>query len=168
MQAAKLGWAVGLVVMLSGCGGGSGTTTVDGAASAMTGGAAAAAPTDTATGGQGAAGGTSSADASQSAGATAGGASSTTPQPGGRPYTLTWRVPDRNEDGTPLATPPRFKIHYGRVSREYDATIELPQPGANRHVFTSLEAGTWFIALTSIGADGLESGFSDEAVAVVN
>lgn len=178
MRATRYVWTLVALLGMSGCGGGSGTAEVGSTGAAAGVGAAAAgagaavpnqgdatAPTAAASPQQGGGG----APVATGAGAGAGpGQGTGVAQGAGRPFTLSWQVPDRNEDGSPLATPPTFRIHYGRGSRDYQDTIELPERGASRHVFTSLEPGTWYLALTSVGPEGVESELSDEVVAQVN
>jgi hypothetical protein len=85
-----------------------------------------------------------------------------------RGFTLTWRAPERNADGSPIGRPPTYRIHYGRRSRAYEREVELKTPGASRYSFTDLEPGTWYLAMTTVGDDDVESDYSEEAVAVVN
>lgn len=81
---------------------------------------------------------------------------------------LSWRVPETNEDGSPIGLAPTLRIHFGRTSRAYDMTITLPEPGVSRHQLNDLDPGTWYLAMSSINAEGLESKLSPEMVARVN
>ncbi len=81
---------------------------------------------------------------------------------------LSWRVPESNEDGSPIDVPPRFRIHYGRSSQAYDMAVTLPEPGARRHELGDLESGTWYLAMSTVNDEGLESKLSPEMVARVN
>lgn len=90
------------------------------------------------------------------------------PAPGAGSIKLSWRVPERNADGSVIDVPPRFRIHYGRSSRGYDVAVTLPDPGVSRYELANLDSGTWYLAMTSISAEGLESDLSPEMVARVN
>jgi hypothetical protein len=81
---------------------------------------------------------------------------------------LAWQLPDRNADGSTIARALGTRIYYGRVARNYEAAVTVPGRGATRHVLTGLDSGTWYIAMTSVDPEGLESDFSDERVAIVN
>jgi hypothetical protein len=85
-----------------------------------------------------------------------------------RGVTLSWRPPERNADGSPIGRPPRYRIHYGRASRVYDRSVQLDDPGVSRYTFTDLEPGTWYLAMTAVGDDDIESDYSQETVAVVD
>ena len=60
------------------------------------------------------------------------------------------------------------RVHYGRRTKAYDASVTVPGTGATRHVVTGLQAGTWYVALTTVDPAGLESDYSEERVALVN
>lgn len=81
---------------------------------------------------------------------------------------LAWQLPAQNADGSAVAKALGTKIHYGRRPKAYDARVTVPGKGATRHVLTGLQAGTWFVALTTVDPEGLESDYSEERVALVN
>jgi hypothetical protein len=81
---------------------------------------------------------------------------------------LAWTLPDRKEDGSPVAQAPVLRVHYGRQSRGYLDAVTVPQPGVTRYVLTNFDSGTWYVAMTSVDPDGVESAFSNETVAQVN
>jgi hypothetical protein len=85
-----------------------------------------------------------------------------------RAVTLRWQAPDRKEDGSPIGRPPTYRIHYGQESRAYPFEVALTSPGTYRYTFTDLVPGRWYVALTTVDEDGLESDLSDETEIVVN
>lgn len=90
-------------------------------------------------------------------------------QPGqGGLIKLAWQLPAQNADGSAVAQALGTRIYYGRSTRAYDANVTVPGKGATRHVLTGLQAGTWYLALTTVDPEGLESDFSEERVALVN
>jgi hypothetical protein len=90
-------------------------------------------------------------------------------QPGqGGLIKLAWKLPGQNSDGSAVAQALGTRIYYGRRSSAYEANVTVPGKGATRHVLTGLQAGTWYVALTTVNPEGLESDFSEERVALVN
>jgi hypothetical protein len=90
-------------------------------------------------------------------------------QPGqGGLIKLAWQLPAQNADGSAVAQALGTRIYYGRSSKAYDTNFTVPGKGATRHVLTGLQAGTWYVALTTVDPEGLESDFSEERVALVN
>ena len=77
-----------------------------------------------------------------------------------------WLAPTENVDGTRLTDLSGFRIHHGPSSRHYTQTVRIADPAATRHGLM-LTAATYFIAMTSLDADGNESGYSNEVVEVV-
>jgi hypothetical protein len=90
-------------------------------------------------------------------------------QPGqGGLIRLAWQLPAQNTDGSVVAQALGTRVHYGRRTKAYDASVTVPGTGATRHVVTGLQAGTWYVALTTVDPAGLESDYSEERVALVN
>lgn len=90
-------------------------------------------------------------------------------QPGqGGLIKLAWQLPAQNADGSAVAQALGTRIYYGRSTKAYDANVTVPGRGATRHVLTGLQGGTWYLALTTVDPEGLESDFSEERVALVN
>jgi len=58
-----------------------------------------------------------------------------------------------------------YKVYYGSASRSYGAPIAIGRQTS--HTLTQLPAGTYYFAVTAYNTSGLESGFSNEVVAVV-
>jgi Putative Ig domain len=81
---------------------------------------------------------------------------------------LAWQLPVENADGTAVAKSLGTRIYYGRRARAYDANVTVPGRGTTRHVLTGLQAGTWYVALTTVDPEGIESDLSEERAALVN
>jgi hypothetical protein len=81
---------------------------------------------------------------------------------------LAWQLPEQNTDGSAVAQALGTRIHYGRRAKTYGASVAVPGKGKTRHVLTGLQAGTWYVALTTVDPEGLESDYSEERVALVN
>jgi hypothetical protein len=81
---------------------------------------------------------------------------------------LAWQLPAQNTDGSAVNQALGTRVHYGRRTRAYDTAVTVPGRGTTRHVVTGLDAGTWYVALTTVDPEGLESDYSEERVALVN
>lgn len=81
--------------------------------------------------------------------------------------TLTWTAPTQREDGTPLNDLAAYRIHYGRMSKIYDHSLRLDNPGILTYVVEDLSPGMWHFSLTAVDSDGLESDPSAEVRARV-
>ena len=82
--------------------------------------------------------------------------------------TLSWAAPTENSDGSPLIDLAGYKIYYGRSSGEYDHEVRLESPGYTTYVVEQLVPDTYYFAATAFNSIGVESGFSAEAIQVVN
>lgn len=71
--------------------------------------------------------------------------------------TLSWIAPTTNADGTPLTDLSGYRIYYGQSSTSLGQTIVVSNPGTIRWVVDNLSPATWYFALTSFNAAGLES-----------
>lgn len=87
---------------------------------------------------------------------------------GTRSATIAWQPPTQNTDGTAVGALASYKIHYGPASRGYTNVVMVSNPGLTRYVVENLVPGTYYIAMTAVTADGLESDHSDETVARLN
>lgn len=99
--------------------------------------------------------------------ATAPAASAANP-PVQRSLTLSWQPPTHNDDGSPAPAELRYRVHIGRAPRSYFDSILLPAEATNRFEITAPGAGTYYLAITSLAPDGVESPLSDEVTARLN
>jgi hypothetical protein len=77
--------------------------------------------------------------------------------------TLSWLPPTERTDGTPLDNLAGYKISFGRMSKVYDYTVTIDNPGLATYVVENLKPGSWYFAITAYDTEGLESEFSNEA-----
>ena len=94
-----------------------------------------------------------------SAGTATGTASGNT---GDRSLTISWQAPSAYEDGSELEDLSAYRIYYGRVSGQYENMIEVTHSGASSVVVGDLSPGTYYVVMSSVNSDGLESGLSYE------
>lgn len=73
---------------------------------------------------------------------------------------LSWSAPTANVDGSPLQGPTGYRIHYGTDPNNLSHLIEIRDPSVVSWTVSSLTAGTWYFAVTALGADGSESEYS--------
>jgi hypothetical protein len=78
---------------------------------------------------------------------------------------LHWRPPTRNADGTPLTSLAAYRIYFGSQSRNYSDHVEVRAPASTFSL--ALPSGDYYLAMTAIGADGDESGYSNEVLRLV-
>jgi len=85
-----------------------------------------------------------------------------------RSVTLNWQAPTELVDGSPLTDLAGFRVHYGRVSADYEGVIEL-DAGLSSFVIEGLERGvTWYFSATAYRSNGMESAFAPEVAHFVN
>lgn len=82
--------------------------------------------------------------------------------------TLSWEPPTENADGTPLMDLRGYKIHYGSQPGAYADTIDLSNAGLTTYVVQNLSAGTYYFAITTYNAAGVESSLSPEISTLVD
>ena len=83
---------------------------------------------------------------------------------------MSWRAPRERTDGQPLAIGEirGYRIHYGERSGRYDYSVEIEGAQTTSTKLKDLPLGsTYFMVLTAVDIHGLESGYSNEAVKVV-
>ncbi|MEL7023471.1 MAG: putative Ig domain-containing protein [Pseudomonadota bacterium] len=76
--------------------------------------------------------------------------------------TLNWTPPDRREDGTMLDGLAGYRVYYGQVSGTYPNRRDIDDGGASSFTLDNLQPGTWYIAISAIDLDGVESVLSNE------
>lgn len=81
---------------------------------------------------------------------------------------LAWSPPTSKTDGSALMDLAGYRFHMGRTSGEYDTTITVDNPGLSRYVIENLQSGTWYVAMSALRANGIESDLSNEVRKVAN
>ena len=79
-----------------------------------------------------------------------------------RSVTLNWTPPTRREDGSPLNGLSGYRVYYGQVSGVYPNRRSVNDGAISSFTLDSLQPGTWYVAITSIDNNGLESALSNE------
>jgi len=77
---------------------------------------------------------------------------------------LSWLAPSEREDGTPIsmAEIAGYRVYYGTSQGEYTGKIDVADSNSMQATLSSLAAGVYYIAVTVIDMNGLESAFSEE------
>jgi hypothetical protein len=71
--------------------------------------------------------------------------------------TLNWTAPTQNSDGTALTNLAGYRIVYGTSAGALSQTAQIANPSVTSYVVENLAPGTWYFALKSYTAAGLES-----------
>lgn len=74
---------------------------------------------------------------------------------------LNWGAPTQNTDGTALTSLSGYRVLYGRSSTDLSQAVSIGNPSVNSTVVENLSPGTWYFAVVSIGAAGVESTVSN-------
>jgi len=82
--------------------------------------------------------------------------------------TLSWTAPTLNDDGSALTDLTGYKIYYGTSSGNYPNEVPVNNPGLTTVVVGNLAPNTYYFVSTSINASNVESGYSNEAIKIVN
>ena len=79
-------------------------------------------------------------------------------------FTLNWTAPTTRADGAPLslADIDGYRIYYGNSSRNYTATLDVPDGSAQSASVTGIPAGVYYLVMTTYDNAGLESQYSPE------
>ena len=76
--------------------------------------------------------------------------------------TLSWTPPTQNSDGSPLTDLAGYNVYYGTSSGNYTSTINVGN--VTTYTFTTLAAGTYYLAVTAYDTSGNQSVYSGEVV----
>jgi hypothetical protein len=71
--------------------------------------------------------------------------------------TLDWMPPTENSDGTALTNLAGYTVYYGTSPTDLSQSVKVTNPGLSAYTLTGLASGTWYFAVTSYSADGVES-----------
>ena len=77
---------------------------------------------------------------------------------------LSWTAPSTRADNTPLSLVDiaGYRIYYGVEKGSYLAWTEIPDGTVTQATISGIPLGTYFVAMTTIEGEGLESGYSPE------
>jgi len=71
--------------------------------------------------------------------------------------TLDWEPPTSNTDGSVLTNLAGYTVYYGTSPGNLSKTVKVSNAGLSAYTITGLASGTWYFAVTSYSADGVES-----------
>ena len=71
--------------------------------------------------------------------------------------TLDWMPPTENNDGSALTNLAGYTVYYGTDRNDLSQSVKVSNPGLASYTVTGLTSGTWYFAVTSYSADGVES-----------
>jgi hypothetical protein len=71
--------------------------------------------------------------------------------------TLDWLPPTENSDGSVLTNLAGYTVYYGTSPDNLAQSVKVTNPGLTAYAVTGLTSGTWYFAVTSYSADGVES-----------
>jgi hypothetical protein len=71
--------------------------------------------------------------------------------------TLDWLPPTENSDGSVLTNLAGYTVYYGTSPGNLTQSVKVTNPGLTAYAVTGLASGTWYFAVTSYSADGVES-----------
>ncbi|MEL6215679.1 MAG: hypothetical protein AAFQ99_08385 [Pseudomonadota bacterium] len=91
-----------------------------------------------------------------------------TPPPTSGNIEVAWTPPTAKVDGTALTDLAGYRFYLGRESGRYSQMVSVNNPGLSRMVLENLEGGTWFVAMTSMRLNGVESDLSNEVAKSTN
>ncbi|MEM6818383.1 MAG: hypothetical protein AAF578_06300 [Pseudomonadota bacterium] len=90
-----------------------------------------------------------------------------TPPPNGN-IEVAWTPPTTKVDGTALTDLAGYRFYLGRQSGRYSQIVSFNNPGLSRVVLENLQGGTWYVAMTSMRRNGVESDLSNEVAKATN
>jgi hypothetical protein len=71
--------------------------------------------------------------------------------------TLSWTPPSENTDGSPLTNLAGYKIYFGKSQNSLDQVVTIDSPGVTTYVIENLSPSTYYFAMSSLNASGVES-----------
>lgn len=81
---------------------------------------------------------------------------------------LGWTPPTQNSDGSPLTDLAGYNIYHGTSQGIYPDRIHIANPGITSYVVDNLTSNTYYFVATTENSLGIESGYSNAVVKVVN
>jgi hypothetical protein len=75
--------------------------------------------------------------------------------------TLHWEMPTENTNGTPLGDLQGYTIVYGSSPEAMNRWVQISDIGTTSYVVSGLDSGTWYFAILSYTASGVNSALSN-------
>lgn len=82
--------------------------------------------------------------------------------------TLSWTPPTQNTDGSTLTDLKGYRIYYGTSPGNYPNRVIMDNPGLSMVVVDNLLPGTYYVVLTAINLQDIESDYSNMAQKTLN
>ena len=82
--------------------------------------------------------------------------------------TLSWTPPTQNTDGSTLTDRKGYRIDYGTAPGNYPNRVIMDNPGLSMLVVDNLLPGTYYVVLTAINLQDIESDYSNMAQKTLN
>jgi len=83
-------------------------------------------------------------------------------------FAVSWMPPTERSDGSVLTNLAGYKIYWGTARGDYPNSVTLRTPGLAAYVIEDLSPGTYYLVMTALDADGIESGYSNVAAKTVS
>jgi hypothetical protein len=84
------------------------------------------------------------------------------PAPATRSFTVSWKAPTLNADGTTVSDLAGYHIYYGTASGSYTQTVTVSSPTTTSYTLANLPLGTYYVTVSAFDASNLESQRSAE------
>lgn len=81
--------------------------------------------------------------------------------------TLTWLPPTENVDSSAFSDAVGYKIYIGSQPGRYEIVRELRDPGLTEYVIEDVPPGKYYVAMTIVNSENIESPLSNVVVRVV-
>ncbi|MGH8326836.1 MAG: putative Ig domain-containing protein [Steroidobacteraceae bacterium] len=81
---------------------------------------------------------------------------STSSAPPTRSVTISWTPPTENTDGSTLTNLAGYHLYYGTSQSSLAHVVNITNSGLAAYVVSNLSAATWYFAMTSVNAKGME------------
>lgn len=87
----------------------------------------------------------------------------------GKALKVSWNAPLEREDDTDLSLSDiaEYRVYYGNETGNYDNVIIVDGNSTFEAEDSDVSKGTYYVVVTAIDSDGLESGYSQEIVVTV-
>lgn len=80
---------------------------------------------------------------------------------------ITWLPPTQNVDDSAFTDLVGYKIYIGSEPDRFEIVRELKEPGLTEYVIEGVPAGTYYVAMTAVNSQNIESPLSNVVVKVV-
>jgi len=82
--------------------------------------------------------------------------------------TVQWLPPTERDDGTPLTDLAGYNLRWGTALGHYPNLATIPNAGVATYVIDELPPGTYYLVATAYDVYGIESDFSNVAMATIS